>query len=138
MSSDGILQPPQPPKSPEQIAEADRQKAIRSRRTREQKNINRTNAAARNKALKRKGAQTYGFKEIQGNPDYGIGQAGPGTPYSIKTTKLPEKQTAPTKRPAAKSAGTVGKPLWPTSGNLNAMQKTDWRQAAIRRRLNNG
>lgn len=137
-------QPVPQPKKPATIdkTEQDRQKAIAIRRRAEDAKLSASNASARAKALGKKGQQLYNHQSIQGNPDFGEGAAGPGTPYSIKTTKMPEKWKFPPTlpaRPVGKLPDWIkGKPLWPTKGNLNPMQATDWKQAAIRRRLSNG
>lgn len=134
--------PNNPPVDPAAAAEKERQKKIKNKRTAEDTKLNATNSVARAKAIAKKGSQTYNYQEIQGNPDFGIGAAGPGTPYSVKSTKLPEKQKSPTKprsTPVGKLPGWVkGTPLWPVTGNMSAPQSTDWKQAAIRRRLSNG
>lgn len=139
MPTSGVLQPGA--QDPEAAAAAKRrQSQISMRRNAENKKLSVANKKARMAALKKKGSQKYKYQQIQGDTDFGIGEAGPGIPYSVKSWTLPEKQVAPKKTSVAPPTPKwlAGMPLWGTKGNLPWHQQRDWRQAAIRRRLNSG
>lgn len=138
MAASGMLRPGYDPEYQNQ--KRARQKAIAARRSVENKKLTLANKKSRNAALKKKGSQKYKYQQIQGTPDFGLGEAGPGIPYSVKSWTLPEKQSAPkktAKSPPKTPKWLAGAPLWWASGNIPTSLQKDWRLAAIRRRLGN-
>lgn len=130
---------PKPGVSPE---EKKRQAEIKRLKAQNEAKLAASNTKARNAALKKKGNQTYDYQSIQGQTDFGAGEAGPGVPWSIKHTKTSEKSPGPPKlpsRPNNPPDWAQGRPLWPITGNVDPKFGQDrWKLAAIRRRLGNG
>ena len=123
-------------------AEAKKRKSlIDAARRKQNDSLNKQNATALTAARKKKGIQNYTKKSIEGNPDFGVGNAGPGTPYKIKGTQTSELPApAPSKRPGATQKPASGNVtgLWSATGNPSKTANPDWKLMAIRRRLNNG
>lgn len=140
--ANGTVPPGYTPPATPSAEDKKREFEYKKRSKAEQGKLSAANAKARNEAIKRKGQQKYNYKSFSNPTDFGAGAAGPGLPYSIKTTKVPERAKTP-KTPVQKAAGKLDESslrgrgsvqgLWPVTGKA-----VDWKLAAIKRRLGNG